>query len=227
MTAPETVSDTGQTALAQIARKPAQIWAGLIEALNRGTRHIPAWPLYFLGAVPPVWLFYAGVTGGLGVDPVKAMEHQMGEWGLWLLIAGLAITPLQRFAGLRLIKYRRAIGVLAFFYILGHLLVWLVLDVQILSQIWKDFLKRPYITICMAAFVLLTPLAVTSNNWSLRKLGPKWRRLHKLVYLAVPLGGLHFVMLVKGFQIEPLIYLGVIMGLLALRLVPRKPRRAG
>lgn len=199
-------------------------WTRLTDGMNQATRKIPAWPLYILGALPPVWLFYAGVTGGLGVDPVKAMEHQMGEWGLWLLIAGLTITPLQRFFGIRLLKYRRAIGVLAFFYILGHLLIWLVLDVQILSQIWKDILKRPYITIGMAAFTLMIPLAVTSNNWSIRRLGPRWRRLHKLVYLIVPLGGIHFVMLVKGFQIEPLLYLAAILGLLALRLVPKRAR---
>lgn len=189
-----------------------------IQAVNQTARKIPAWPLYILGAVPPVWLFIAGLTGGLGVDPVKAMEHQMGEWALWLLIASLCITPLRRFAGVNLLKFRRAIGLLAFFYIVGHLLIWLVLDVQIPSQIWADILKRPYITIGMGAFVLLIPLALTSNNWSIRKLGPRWRQLHKLVYVSVVLGALHFILLVKGFQIEPLIYMAAILGLLALRL---------
>ncbi|MCA0921504.1 protein-methionine-sulfoxide reductase heme-binding subunit MsrQ [Pseudooceanicola nanhaiensis] len=195
----------------------------LVDRLNRATRRVPAWPLYLLGALPPVWLIWAGFAGQLGVDPVKEMEHQMGEWGLWLLIAGLAITPLQRFVGLRLVKYRRAIGLLAFFYILLHLLIWLVLDVQIPSQIVADILKRPYITIGMAAFVLLLPLALTSNNWSIRRMGSGWRKLHKLVYPAVLLGAVHFVMLVKGFQIEPLLYLAAIVALLALRL--RRPRR--
>ena len=206
----------------------------IADRLNAATRPVPAWPLYILGALPPLWLIWSGFSGGLGVDPVKEMEHQMGEWGLWLLIAGLAITPLQRFAGVRLIKYRRAIGLLAFFYILVHLLIWLVLDVQIVSQIIADIVKRPYITIGMAAFVLMIPLALTSNNWSIRKLGPRWRQLHKLVYLVVPLGALHFVMLVKGFQIEPLVYMGVVLGLLALRAWPRRrsptaarTRRAG
>ncbi|MBY6092794.1 protein-methionine-sulfoxide reductase heme-binding subunit MsrQ [Maritimibacter alkaliphilus] len=195
----------------------------LVDRLNRATRRVPAWPLYILGALPPVWLIWAGFTGQLGVDPVKDMEHQMGEWGLWLLIAGLAITPLQRFVGLRLVKYRRAVGLLAFFYILLHLLIWLVLDVQIPSQIVADILKRPYITIGMAAFALLLPLALTSNNWSIRRMGSGWRRLHKLVYPAVLLGAVHFVLLVKGFQIEPLLYLAAIIALLALRL--RRPRR--
>ena len=194
-----------------------------VQAINGGLRKVPAWPLYIVGAIPPVWLFIAGVTGGLGVDPVKVMEHQMGEWGLWLLIAGLAVTPLRRHVGLNLLKFRRAIGLLTFFYILGHLLVWLVLDVQILGQVWDDILKRPYITIGMAAFVLMIPLALTSNNWSIRKLGPKWRSLHKLVYAVAILGALHFTLLVKGFQYEPLIYFAVILGLLALRI--RLPKR--
>ncbi|MGC0223879.1 protein-methionine-sulfoxide reductase heme-binding subunit MsrQ [Pseudooceanicola nitratireducens] len=197
----------------------------LTLAINQGARRVPTWVLYIVGAVPPVWLFIAGLTGGLGVDPVKAMEHQMGEWALWLLIAGLCITPLRRFAGINLLRFRRAIGLLAFFYIVGHLLVWLVLDVQILSQIWRDILKRPYITIGMGAFVLLIPLAVTSNNFSIRKMGARWRQLHKLVYLAAVLGAVHFVMLVKGFQYEPLIYLGVVLALLALRLPILSRRR--
>ena len=128
------------------------------------------------------------------------------------------MTPLRRYLGLNLMKFRRAIGLLTFYYIVCHLLVWAILDVQIVSEMWADIIKRPYITIGMAAFVLMLPLAITSNNWSVRQLGRKWRSLHKLVYAAAVLGGLHFVMLAKGFQIEPLIYLGVILGLLALRL---------
>lgn len=189
-----------------------------VQAINQTLRKVPAWPLYIVGAVPPVWIFIAGLTGRLGVDPVKAMEHQMGEWSLWLLIAGLCVTPLRRYTGINLLKFRRAIGLLAFFYILGHFLIWLVLDVQIMSQILADIAKRPYVTVGFAAFVLLIPLAVTSNNWSIRKMGPAWRKLHKLVYVAVLLGALHFIMLVKGFQLEPLIYMAVILGLLALRL---------
>lgn len=199
----------------------------IADRINQATRRVPAWPLYILGALPPVWLIWQGFTGGLGVDPVKEMEHQMGLWGLWLLIAGLCVTPLQRLAGIRLIRYRRAIGLLAFFYILLHLLIWLALDVQIPSQIIADIAKRPYVTVGMAAFVLLVPLALTSNNWSIRKLGPRWRKLHRLVYAAVLLGGIHFLMLVRGFQYEPLIYLAVIVGLLALRIrLPRRKRAA-
>ncbi|MEX0365225.1 MAG: protein-methionine-sulfoxide reductase heme-binding subunit MsrQ [Ruegeria sp.] len=191
--------------------------------VNSILRRVPVWLIYLIGAVPAPWLFYLGMTGGLGIEPIKALEHELGELALQLLILGLAVTPLRRFAGLNLMKFRRAIGVLTFSYVALHLLVWLVLDVQILSQIWADILKRPYITIGMTGFALLLPLAVTSNNWSVRKLGPRWRSLHRLVYPAAVLGGLHYVMLAKGFQLEPLVYLAIILGLLALRLpLPRR-----
>ncbi|WP_208350820.1 protein-methionine-sulfoxide reductase heme-binding subunit MsrQ [Pseudaestuariivita rosea] len=190
----------------------------MVDFANQWARRIPAWPLYIIGVLPAIWLFYLGLTGGLGVEPIKELEHQLGLIGLQLLIAGLAITPLRRWFGLNLIKYRRAIGLLTFFYILLHLLVWLVLDVQILAQIWADIIKRPYITIGMVGFVLMIPLAVTSNNYSIRKLGPAWRTLHKLTYAAAILGAVHFVMLSKGFQLEPLLYLGAILVLLAARI---------
>jgi len=199
----------------------------LISTVNRAIGKVPAWLLYILAPLPLVWWFYLGVSGGLGVEPVKELEHRAGEFALQLLIFGLAITPLRRFANLNLMKQRRAIGVIAFFYVFAHLLIWLILDMQFFwSQILGDIVKRPYITIGMAAFVLLVPLAITSNNLSVRKLGPKWRKLHKLVYAAALLGGLHFVLLVKGFQIEPLLYLGATILLLALRMIPKKRRVA-
>ncbi len=190
----------------------------MTRRLNDLLRRLPNWAVYLLGALPAPWLFYQGMTGGLGVEPIEALEHEFGELALQLLILGLAISPLRRFAGLNLMKFRRAIGVLTFSYVALHLLIWLVLDVQIPSQIWADIIKRPYITVGMAAFVLLLPLAITSNNWAVRRLGPRWRKLHRLVYPAAILGALHYVMLAKGFQIEPLVYLAIILGLLALRL---------
>jgi sulfoxide reductase heme-binding subunit YedZ len=194
----------------------------VIDRLNQSLRSLPPWMLYVVAAIYPVWLFYSGVTGGLGVDPVKAMEQDMGRKALQLIISGLCITPLRRYVGLNLMRFRRAIGVIAFFYVLLHLLIWLVLDVQILAMVWADIVKRPFVTIGMAGFALLLPLALTSNNWSLRRLGRSWNRLHRLVYVAAVLGALHFTILVKGFQIEPLVYLGVVLALLALRAVPRQ-----
>ncbi|CUH85384.1 protein-methionine-sulfoxide reductase heme-binding subunit MsrQ [Thalassovita mediterranea] len=193
----------------------------MIDTLNTYARKLPAWAVYLIGFAPMPFLFWQGITGALGVDPVKALEHEYGELALQLLVLGLAITPARRHLGLNLLKFRRAIGVLSFFYVLAHLLVWAVLDVQALGAVWADILKRPYITIGMAAFALLLPLAITSNNRSVRKLGPRWRQLHKLTYPAVILGGVHYVWLVKGWQVEPLIYMAVILTLLALR-APKK-----
>lgn len=189
----------------------------LKESTNRLARRMPTWAVYLLLSLPAPWYLYLAATGAMGVEPIKALEHALGEFALQLAIVGLAVTPLRRVAGLNLLKFRRAIGLMTFFYVTLHLLVWLVLDVQILSQIWADIVKRPYITVGMSAFVLMLPLALTSNNRSVRALGPGWRKLHRLTYVAVLLGGVHYVMLVKGFQIEPLVYLGVILALLALR----------
>ncbi|MBV7380305.1 protein-methionine-sulfoxide reductase heme-binding subunit MsrQ [Maritimibacter dapengensis] len=195
------------------------------QTINGWTRKVPAWPLYILAVIPPALLFYKGVVGTLGIDPVKEMEHQIGLYGLQVLIATMCVTPLRRFTGINLIKYRRALGLITFFYITCHLSVWLFLDVQIWSQIWADIVKRPYITIGMGAFILMIPLAVTSNNWSIRKLRKNWTKLHKLIYPAVLLGGIHFLLLRKGIQLEPLIYLTIIVVLLVLRLPPIAQRR--
>lgn len=191
------------------------------DTINRTARRIPAWLIYVLGILPAGWFLYLGLTGGLGAEPIKGLEHKLGEFALQLLILGLCITPLRKHLGVNLIKFRRAIGVMTFVYVLLHLLVWLVLDVQVLGQIWADILKRPYITVGMVGFTLMIPLAVTSNNLSVRKLGVRWRKLHKLTYGIAILGALHFVMLAKGLQIEPLMYLAAVLALLALRL-PKK-----
>ncbi|MBW6416078.1 protein-methionine-sulfoxide reductase heme-binding subunit MsrQ [Celeribacter sp. PS-C1] len=194
----------------------------MIGRLNHLARKLPTWPLYIGALIPPAWYFYAGLTGQLGVDPVKAMEHKIGLLGLQVLIASLCVTPLRLHLGLNLIKFRRALGLIAFFYIVLHLTVWIVLDVQIMSQIIADIYKRPYITIGMVAFVLMIPLAATSYNAAIRKLGRNWRQLHKLVYPAVLLGGVHFVMLRKGWQLEPLLYVAAIVVLLFLRVPMRR-----
>jgi sulfoxide reductase heme-binding subunit YedZ len=209
-------NDTSPERLFKVARwiRPMSV----STQVNGWIKRVPAWPIYFAAPLPVAWLFYQAVIGQLGVDPAKAIEHQVGLWGLWLLIAGLAITPLARLTGVRLIKFRRAIGITTFFYILVHLLVWVILDVQILSLIWSDILKRPYIAVGMAAFVIMVPLVVTSNNLSIRKVGAaRWKQLHRLTYVAAVLGAVHFVMLVKGWQIEPLLYLLGVLCLLALR----------
>ena len=194
----------------------------MIDRLNTIARRVPTWVVYIVGLLPIPWLLFQAQTGGLGAEPIKALEKELGLLALQLLIAGLAITPARRYLRLNLIRFRRALGLLAFIYVSLHLLVWLVLDVGILSQIWADILKRPYITIGMAGFACLVPLAATSNNFSIRKLGATWRKLHRLTYLAAILAGVHFIWLVKGFQIEPLLYMAAILALLVLRLPKRR-----
>ena len=197
----------------------------MIDDLNSVIRRVPAWGLYLIAPVPVIWIYYLGLTGGLGVDPAKTIEHELGLWSLWLLIAGLAVTPLRQWGGINLLKFRRAIGVITFFYVLAHLLTWLVLDVQ-LQGVWADIVKRWYITVGMAAFVLMVPLVITSNNLSIRKLGTaSWRKLHKLVYPVALLGAVHFLLLVKGFQWEPVLYAVLIGGLLFSRVPFKKTRR--
>jgi sulfoxide reductase heme-binding subunit YedZ len=185
---------------------------------------------------PAVSTFYLGVVDQLGADPLKTLEQTLGLWALRFLIIGLAITPLRQLGGPNLVRYRRAIGLLAFYYAVLHLLVYLVLDQGLdLTAIWQDILKRPYITIGMLAFALLVPLAATSNNYMIKRLGAAaWQRLHRLVYVAAPAAAIHFVMLVKAWPLEPLVYAALVAGLLLFRLairmmpgrhVSRQPRR--
>jgi methionine sulfoxide reductase heme-binding subunit len=189
-----------------------------MSGINQALRHVSIWIVYLAGLVWATVLFWQGATGQLGVDPVKTLEHSYGQAALILLVAGLAVTPLRRFAGLNLLRFRRAIGLTAVFFVLCHVLVWAALDVQALSRVWADIVKRPYITVGMVALLLLIPLAMTSNNRSVRRLGPNWRKLHRLTYPAVLLGTVHFVMLRKGLQIEPFLYLAGCILLFALRL---------
>lgn len=200
----------------------------LTDHMNAGLRRVPPWLIYVAGASWATWLFWLGATGGLGVEPIEALEHEYGKIALQLIVLGLAVTPLRQIAGLNLLRFRRAIGVTTFFFVLAHFLVWAVLDVQSLARIWADIAERPYVTIGMAGFCLLVPLAATSNNLSVRKLGAAaWRKLHRLTYPAAVLGAVHYVWLAKGFQLEPLVYLVLVLGLVALRIPAVKARVAG
>ncbi|MGR3722940.1 protein-methionine-sulfoxide reductase heme-binding subunit MsrQ [Abyssibius alkaniclasticus] len=191
----------------------------LVDRLNALLRRVPAWLLYILGAGYAAWYFWLGLSNQLGPEPINTLLRAYGLISLKLIIAGLAITPLRKWTKINLLKFRRAIGVTAFFFLLAHLAVFALLDVQSLSRVWTEVVKRPYVTIGMAGLLLLLPLAVTSNNLSLRKMGgAAWRKLHKLVYPAAILGGVHYVWLIKGWQTKPLVYLAIILILLAARI---------
>lgn len=190
------------------------------QTINTALRRVPPLAIYIAGVLPLIWLLWLLLNGQLGVDPVKRIEHQLGEWGLQLLVAGLMVSPLRRFTGVNLIRYRRAIGLLAFFYITLHLATWLVLDIQLRwAEIWADILKRPYITAGFAGFAAMIPLAITSNNQAIRRLGPKtWQKLHRLTYFAALAGAIHYLWLVKAWPPEPIIYLILVILLLLVRL---------
>ncbi|MDH5798440.1 MAG: protein-methionine-sulfoxide reductase heme-binding subunit MsrQ, partial [Paracoccaceae bacterium] len=190
----------------------------MVRSINQILRKVPTWAVYLVGALPIPWFFYLALTGGLGVEPVSALEHKLGTTGLQFFVAVLAITPLRKHLGVNLLKFRRALGLLTFLYITVHLAVWLFIDIQLWDRIWADILKRPYITIGMLSFLMLIPLAVTSNNYSVRKIGSAgWRKLHWLTYPAIALGAIHNVMVQKVWETQPLVYLIVILGLLAMR----------
>ena len=158
----------------------------------------------------------------LGVDPLKTLEHQLGQWGLKFLILTLLITPIRSFFKINLIKYRRALGLLSFIYICLHLSTWVFLDLQFRwDEIVKAIVKRPFITIGMAGFLLMIPLALTSNNFSVRILKRNWKLLHKLIYIIVFLGALHYLLLVKSWPLEPIIYMCIVIFLLIIRLFPK------
>ncbi|MBK1664426.1 sulfoxide reductase heme-binding subunit YedZ [Rhodospirillum rubrum] len=178
--------------------------------------------------LPLVWYGARFVGGDLGANPIEAFTRKLGEWGLILLLASLAATPARLLWGWTFpLRRRRMVGLFAFFYVCLHLLSYIGLD-QFFDwgAIWADIVKRTYITVGMAAVLLLIPLAVTSTRGMVRRLGGKrWIALHRLVYPAAALGVLHYMLMVKADLSEPLIFAGVLGLLLALRLVPAARRR--
>lgn len=192
------------------------------ETVNAGLRKLPAWLIYLAGAAYAGWEFWRALSqiGPYLVEPINVLERTYGDIALKLLVLGLMVTPLRKWADLNLLKFRRAIGVTAFFFVLAHFLVFALLDVQSLERVWTEIVKRPYVTVGMASFLILIPLAATSNNLSMRRLGATlWRKLHKLTYPAAILAALHYLWLARGFQLEPIIYLTLIIGLVASRYV--------
>lgn len=168
-------------------------------------------------------------TRWFGSNPIKEAEHFTGEWTLRMLMLTLAVTPARRLLGWNwLARYRRMFGVTAFFYGLVHLLIYFVLDVELdWMQLVGDVAKRPYVTIGMLAFLLMLPLAITSTAGMVRRLGGKrWAALHRLIYVIVVLGTIHFWMAVKKDITDPLIYASIFAALLGWRLLDWRRQRA-
>ena len=161
-------------------------------------------------------------TGRLGANPIAEAMNQLGLWGLVLLMAALAYTPLKRFLGWNWpLAVRRLLGLCAFFTLTLHFLTYLVLDQFFdVHAIVEDVVKRKFITVGFFAFVLLIPLAVTSTNGMVKRLGfPRWKRLHRLAYVATAAGVVHFIWRVKADLLVPLVYAGVLTLLMGIRLV--------
>ncbi len=194
----------------------------------RAALRIPKLAVYVAGLIPAAWTFYLGLEDRLGPEPIKTLEQALGLWSLRFLLLCLLISPLRRAAGVDLLRYRRALGLLAFYYAALHLSAYVALDHGFdWTAIGHDILKRPYVTIGMAAFVILVPLAATSNNAAIRRLGGKaWVRLHRLVYVAAILAAAHFLLIVKSWPAEPLLYAAATAVLLAVRAFPAVLRRA-
>jgi len=191
------------------------------------TDSLIGWGVYVVGLLPAAIYFWWGATGGLGADPVREFEQTLGLWALRFLILTLAVTPLRELAGVNLLRYRRALGLLAFWYAVMHFTVYLTLDRGLLwGTILPDIAKRPFITLGFSALVLLVPLALTSNRLSIRRLGRNWRRLHRLVYVAAALAAVHYLMATKVVDPTQAAHVGLIVLLLVYRLVrPLIPRR--
>ncbi len=193
--------------------------------------HPAAKPAVFIACLLPfAWLFYSALTNQLGANPAEALIRATGDWTLRFLCLVLAVTPLRVISNTpALARFRRMLGLFVYFYVLVHLLSYSWFDMAFdLADIVKDIIKRPFILVGFSAFLLLTPLAATSFNAAIRKLGAKrWQMLHKLVYLVAGLGLLHFFWMRSGKNdfAEVLVYAAILMALLGWRVWQRWGRR--
>jgi sulfoxide reductase heme-binding subunit YedZ len=177
-------------------------------------------PVFLLALVPAGLLVRAFFTGSLGVNPAETIQLQTGRWALKFLLISLAVTPVRRLTGWNLvIQYRRMLGLFAFFYATLHFLSYWAFDLTFsFGAMLGDVLKRPFITMGFAAFLLLVPLALTSTKGWIRRLGRKWALLHRLVYLAAICAVIHFAWKVKVFTGDPVLYAVILTLLLGFRL---------
>lgn len=181
-------------------------------------------PVLFAASLLPLALLIQKIVGdvdALGANPIEAINRYLGDWALRFLLLTLAITPLRILSGWHeIVRWRRMLGLFTFFYALLHVTSYTVLDQQFhWQEILKDVLKRPFITVGFVSFVLLIPLAVTSTNAMVRRLGGRrWRNLHRLVYVIAIGAVLHFFWMVKSDIREPLVYAVVLAALFGVRL---------
>ena len=175
--------------------------------------------IFILSLVPIFYITYQILTNQLGPEPIKDITHHTGKWTLYFIVITLAMTPLKKMTKLNIwINYRRMFGLFIFFYASIHLMTYIGLDYRFdLASIGDDIIKKKYIFIGFSAWLLLIPLAITSNKRMMKILKSKWKKLHRLIYLISLCGAIHYLWLVKRDLTEPLIFLTVILILLALR----------
>lgn len=175
--------------------------------------------VFILALLPLVFLVFGAIEEDLGANPIETVTDVTGNWALRFLLITLAITPLRKITGIgELLRFRRMLGLFAFFYVTLHLLTWVWLDQEFYWQdMVEDIVDRPYITVGFLAWILLVPLAITSTRGMIRRLGKRWSQLHKLSYLIAPLGVLHYLWLVKADLLLPVIYGGALILLLLYR----------
>jgi len=187
--------------------------------------------LFLLCLLPLAFLLlraFAVAGFGLGANPIEELLHELGRWGLKFLLLSLSITPLRRWTGWNwLLRFRRMLGLFAFFYIILHFLTYAILDQSLdIAAIVEDVIKRPYITLGMTGLLLLIPLAVTSTKGMMRRLGKRWLKLHRMVYVIAVVGVWHFYWQVKLDTLEAGLYALVLAVLLATRLYYSRKSRA-
>ena len=180
--------------------------------------------IHLLCLVPFGTLVWAAFNDGLGANPVEKLTFGTGDWTLRFLLITLSMSPLRQWTGqASFIRFRRMFGLYTFFYVCCHFSIWFIADHSLdLAGMIEDIIERPYITLGFSALVLMLPLAITSNQAMIRRLGKKWKTLHQLVYLIISLGILHFVWLVKADYLEPTIYAIIALILLVHRVGPMK-----
>ena len=179
---------------------------------------------HLLCLAPLCLLLVAAFNDALGANPVEKLTHETGEWTLRLLLVTLCLSPLRQWTGTAgWVRFRRILGLYSYFYCCFHFSIWVIADHTFNpASMIEDIVKRPYITLGFSAFLLLLPLAVTSNQFMIRRLGKKWKSLHQLVYLVLVLGVLHFIWQVKADYLEAGIYAIIAMILLIHRVGPIK-----
>lgn len=188
--------------------------------------------LFCFSLLPFIRLIVAGFTNDLGANPIEFITRNTGDWTLYFLCMALAVTPLRKLSGwIWLARMRRMFGLYAFFYASLHFLTFLWFDHFFdVAEMWADVIKRPFITVGFIAFVLLLPLALTSTNNMIKRIGAKrWQWLHRLVYFIVPLGVLHYFWMKAGKHdfSQPWLFAGIVTILLGLRLIWRLQNRRG